>query len=61
MEALASADVVYIDVISNKQSIFSSLIHMLSFPTNWPSLVSTTWSSYFLKGLRSDKPSHKHD
>ena len=33
MAALASSDVrIYVDVISNKQSIFSSQIHMPSFP-----------------------------
>ena len=44
---------IYVDVIPNKQSIFSSQIRTPSFPINWPSLVS--------KGLRSDKPSHKDD
>ena len=35
---------IYVDVISNKQSIFSSQIRTLSFPINWPSLVSTARS-----------------
>ena len=40
-----------ISVISNKQSIFSSQIHTLSFPINWPLLVSTALSNYTLKNL----------
>ena len=52
---------IYVDVISNKQSIFSSQIHTLSFPINWPSLVSTARSTIILWRLRSHKPSHKHD
>ena len=41
----------------------SSHICTPSFPINWPSPVSTARSPIILwsKGLRSDKPSHKHD
>ena len=49
----------YVDVISNKQSIFSSHIRTPSFPINWPSLVSTARSPNTL--YSSYKPSHKHD
>ena len=36
---MSSTDVlIYVDVISNKQSIFSSRIRTPSFPINWPSL-----------------------
>ena len=52
---------IYVDVISNKQSIFSSQIHTPSFPINWPSLVSTARSPIILWRLWSHKPSHKHD
>ena len=38
---------------------FSSQIRAPSFPTDWASLVSTVRSPT-LKGLRPDKPSHKH-
>ena len=59
---MSSTDVlIYVDVISNKQSIFSSQIRTPSFPINWPSLISTARSLYTLKGLRSNKSSHKHD
>ena len=30
---------IYVDVISNKKSIFSSQIRTPSFPINWPSLL----------------------
>ena len=52
---------IYVDVISNKQSIFSSQIRTPSFPINWPSLVSTARSPIILWRLWSHKPSHKHD
>ena len=52
---------IYVDVISNKQSIFSSQICTPSFPINWPSLVSTARSPIILWRLWSYKPSHKHD
>ena len=40
---VSSTDVlIYVDVMSNKQSIFAGHIRMPSFPINWPSLVSTT-------------------
>ena len=52
---------IYVDVISNKQSIFSSQICTPSFPINWPSLVSTARSPIILWRLWSHKPSHKHD
>ena len=59
---MSSTDVlIYVDVISKKQSIFSSQIRTPSFPINWPSLISTARSLYTLKGLRSNKSSHKHD
>ena len=62
LQLVSSTDVlIYVDVISNKQSIFSSQIRTPSFPINWPSLISTARSLYTLKGLRSNKPSHKHD
>ena len=49
MAALASTDVlIYVDLISHKQSLFSSQIHTPSFPINWPSLVSTAWSPIIL-------------
>ena len=52
---------IYVDVISNKQSIFSSQICTPSFPINWRSLVSTARSPIILWRLWSYKPSHKHD
>ena len=59
---MSSTDVlIYVDVISNKQSIFSSQICTPSFPINWPSLVSTARSPIILWRLWSHKPSHKHD
>ena len=55
-----STDVqIYVDVISNKQSIFSRQMRTPSFPINWLSLVSTARSPFI--GPRSDKPPHKHD
>ena len=39
---------IYVDVISNKQSIFSSQIRTPSFLINWPSLVSTAPSPVIL-------------
>ena len=54
-----STDVlIYVDVISNKESIFSSHIRTPSFPTNWPSLVSTARSPNII--YWSHEPSHKH-
>ena len=42
---MSSTDVlIYVDVISNKQSIFFSQIRTRSFPINWPSLISTARS-----------------
>ena len=39
---MSSTDVlIHVDVISNKQSIFSGQIRTLSFTINWPFLVST--------------------
>ena len=59
---MSSTDVlIYVDVISNKQSIFSSQIRTPPFPVNWPSLVSTARSPIILWRLWSHKPSHKHD
>ena len=59
---MSSTDVLfYVDVISNKQSIFSSQIRTPSFSINWPSLVSTAQSLIMLWRLWSHKPSHKHD
>ena len=59
---MLSTDVlIYVDVISNKQSIFSSQIRTPSFSINWPSLVSTARSPIILWRLWSHKPSHKHD
>ena len=52
---------IYVDVISNKQSILSSQIHTPSFPINWPSLVSSAQSPIILWRPWSYKPSHKHD
>ena len=52
---------IYVDVISNKQSIFSSQICTPSFPINWRSLVSTARSPIILWRLWSYKPSHKQD
>ena len=49
------------DVISNKQSIFSSQILTPSFPINWPSLVSSARSPIILWRLWSHTPSHKRD
>ena len=40
---------------------FSGQIRTPSFLINWPSLISTARSLHTLKGLRSNKPSHKHD
>ena len=48
---VSSTDVlIYVDVISNKQSIFSSQIGTPSFPINssWPSLISTARSPVVL-------------
>ena len=46
---MSSTDVlIYVDVISNKQSIFSSQIRTPSLPINWPSLVSTARSPIIL-------------
>ena len=46
---MSSTDVlIYIDAISNKQSIFSSQIRTPSFPINWLSLVSTARSPIIL-------------
>ena len=57
---MSSTDVlIYVDVISNKQSIFSSHIRTLSFPINWPSLVSIARTPNIL--YWSHKPSLKHD
>ena len=59
---MSSTDVlIYVDVISSKQSIFSSQIRTPSFSINWPSLVSTARSPIILWRLWSHKPSHKHD
>ena len=59
---MSSTDfLIYVDVISNKQSIFSSQICTPSFSINWPSLVSTARSPIILWRLWSYKPSHKHD
>ena len=59
---MSSTDVlIYVDVISNKQSIFSSQIRTPSFPINCPSLVSTARSPNILWRLWSHKPLHKHD
>ena len=49
---------IYVDVISNKQSIFSSQIRTLTFPINWPSLVSTARSPMI---LLIEETLHKHD
>ena len=47
---MSSTDVlIYVDVTSNKQSIFSSQIRTPSFPKNWPSLVSTARSPIILE------------
>ena len=62
LQLVSSTDVlIYVDVISNKQSIFSSQIRTPSFSINWPSLVSTARSPIILWRLWSHKPSHKHD
>ena len=60
---MSSTDVlIYVDVISNKQSIFfqsdtnAVIPNKLAF-TN----LHCSISSYILKGLSSNKPSHKHD
>ena len=46
---MSSTDVlIYVDVISNKQSIFSNQIRTPSFPINWLSLVSTARSPIIL-------------
>ena len=59
---MSSTDVlIYVDVISNKQSIFSSQIRTPSFSINWPSLVFTAQSPVILWRLWSHKPSHKQD
>ena len=59
---MSSTDVlIHADVISTKQSIFSSQIRTPSFSINWPSLVSTAQSLIMLWRLWSHKPSHKHD
>ena len=59
---MSSTDVlIYVDVVSNKQSSFSSQIHTPSFSINCPSLVSTARSLIILWRLWSHKPSHKHD
>ena len=59
---VSSTDVlIYVDVISNKHSSFSSQIHTPSFSINCPSLVSTARSLIILWRLWSHKPSHKHD
>ena len=59
---MSSTDVlIYVDVISNKQSIFFNQIRTPSFPINWPSLVSTARSPIILWRLWSHKPLHKHD
>ena len=59
---MSSTDVlIYVDVISNKQSIFSRQIRTPSFPINWPSLVSTARSTIILWRLWSHKPLHRHD
>ena len=59
---MSSTDVlIYVDVISNKQSIFSSQIRTPSFSINWPSLVSSARSPIMLWRLWSHKPWHKHD
>ena len=63
---MSSTDVlIYVDVISNKQSIFSSRIRTPSFPINWPSLwpslASIALSPIILWRLWSYKPSHKRD
>ena len=59
---MSSTDVlIYVDVISNKQSIFSSQIRTPSFSINWPSLVSTARSPIILWRLWSHKPSRKQD
>ena len=60
---MSSTDVpIYVDVISNEQSIFfksdtnAVIPNKLAF-TN----LHCSISSYILKGLRSSKPWHKHD
>ena len=59
---MSSTDVlIHVDVISNKQSIFSSEIRTPSFAINWPPLVSTARSPMLLWRLWSHKPSHKQD
>ena len=59
---MSSTDVLfYVDIISNKQSIFFSQIRTPSFSRNWPCLVSTAQSPIILWRLWSHKPSHKHD
>ena len=65
MAALASVEYrcsdLYVDVISNRQFIFSNQISTPSFQIHWPSLVSTARSPIILWRLWSYKPSHKHD
>ena len=60
---MLSTDVlIYVDVMSNKQSFFpvwSALRHSQYW--NWPSLVYTGLSPIILWRLWSHKPSHKHD
>ena len=59
---MSSTDVlIYVDVISNRQSIFSSQIRTPSFQIHWPYPVSTARSPIMLWRLWSYKPSHKHD
>ena len=43
---------IYVDVMSNKQSIFSSQIRTPSFPINWPSLVSIASHAAVFRGAR---------
>ena len=58
---MSSTDVlIYVDVISNKQSIFSSQIRTPWFSINWSSLVSTARSPTILWRLWSHPPTHKH-
>ena len=62
LQLVSSTDVlIYVDVISNKQSICSSQIRTPSFSINWPSLVSTARSPIILWRLWSHKPSRKQD
>ena len=62
LQLVSSTDfLIYVDVISNKQSIFSGQIRTPSLSINWPSLVSTARSQIILWRLWSHKPSHKQD